>query len=92
MRLGVEAAIVEGELLRGDIEIAAGRIVAVGLAPKRGGGIAAPGFVDLQVNGYGGVDFAGRGRAGYAARRRGAARRRRHGVPADPDHRARGVC
>ena len=66
MRLGVEAAIVEGELLRGDIEVADGKIVSVGLAPKRGGGIAAPGFVDLQVNGYAGVDFAAADAAGYA--------------------------
>ena len=67
MRLGVEAAIVEGRLLRGDVEVAAGRIVSVGLAPKRGGGIAVPGFVDLQVNGYGGVDFAAADATGYAA-------------------------
>jgi N-acetylglucosamine-6-phosphate deacetylase len=66
VRLGVEAAIVEGELLRGDIELADGKIVSVGLAPKRGGGIAAPGFVDLQVNGYAGVDFAAADAAGYA--------------------------
>jgi N-acetylglucosamine-6-phosphate deacetylase len=66
VRLGVEAAIVEGELLRGDIEVADGKIVSVGLAPKRGGGIAAPGFVDLQVNGYAGVDFAAADAAGYA--------------------------
>ena len=65
MRLGVEAAIVEGDLVRGDVEIASGRIVSVGLAPTRGGGIAAPGFVDLQVNGYGGVDFAGADAAAY---------------------------
>jgi N-acetylglucosamine-6-phosphate deacetylase len=65
MRLGVEAAIVEGELLPGDVEVADGRIVSVGLEPKRGGGIAAPGFVDLQVNGYGGVDFAAADAAGY---------------------------
>ena len=67
MRLGVEAAIVEGQLLRGDVEVAAGRIVAVGLAPTRGGGIAVPGFVDLQVNGYAGVDFAAADATGYAA-------------------------
>jgi N-acetylglucosamine-6-phosphate deacetylase len=65
MRLGVEAAIVERELLPGDVEVADGRIVSVGLEPKRGGGIAAPGFVDLQVNGYGGVDFAAADAAGY---------------------------
>ncbi len=65
MRLGVEAAIIEGELLRGDIEVADGRIVSVGLAPKRGGGIAVPGFVDLQVNGFGGVDFAAADASGY---------------------------
>jgi N-acetylglucosamine-6-phosphate deacetylase len=65
VRLGVEAAIVEGELLPGDVEVADGRIVAVGLAPKVGGGIAAPGFVDLQVNGFGGVDFASADADGY---------------------------
>ena len=67
MRLGVEAAIVEGDLLGGDVEVADGRVLSVGLAPKRGGGVAAPGFVDLQVNGYGGVDFAAADAAGYDA-------------------------
>lgn len=65
MRLGVEAAIVEGELLPGDVEIADGRIVSVGLAPANGGGIAVPGFVDLQVNGFAGIDFAAADAAGY---------------------------
>ena len=65
MRLGVEAAIVEGELLPGDVEVADERIVAVGLTPKAGGGIAAPGLVDLQVNGFGGVDFASADGDGY---------------------------
>jgi N-acetylglucosamine-6-phosphate deacetylase len=65
MRLGVEGAIVEGDLVRGDVEIEAGRIVSVGLAPARGGGVAVPGFVDLQVNGYGGVDFAGADTTAY---------------------------
>ena len=67
MRVGVEAAIVEGELLRGDVEVVDGRIVSVGLAPHSGGGIAVPGFVDLQVNGFGGVDFAAADAAGYKA-------------------------
>jgi len=65
MRLGVEAAIVEGELLSGDVEVVEGRIVAVGLEPRNGGGTAVPGFVDLQVNGFGGVDFAAADAAGY---------------------------
>jgi N-acetylglucosamine-6-phosphate deacetylase len=58
MRLGVEAALVDGELLPGDVEVLDGRINAVGLSGSSGGGIAAPGFVDLQVNGYAGVDFS----------------------------------
>ena len=58
MRLGVEAALVGGKLLSGDVEIADGRISAVGLDGRSGKGIAAPGFVDLQVNGWGDVDFA----------------------------------
>jgi N-acetylglucosamine-6-phosphate deacetylase len=57
MRLGVSAALVDGELLPGDVEVVDGRIAAVGLAGS-GGGIAVPGFVDLQVNGYAGVDFS----------------------------------
>jgi N-acetylglucosamine-6-phosphate deacetylase len=58
MRLGVSAALVDGELLPGDVEVVDGRVVAVGLAGSGGRGIAAPGFVDLQVNGYAGVDFS----------------------------------
>ena len=66
MRLGVEAAVVDGVLLRGDVEIADGRIAAVGARTARSGsGIAIPGLVDLQVNGFGGVDFAAADAAGY---------------------------
>ena len=64
-RLGVEAALVGGELLRGDVEVADGRIVAVGLNGTAGRGVAAPGFVDLQVNGFAGVDFFSADTDGY---------------------------
>jgi N-acetylglucosamine-6-phosphate deacetylase len=57
MRLGVEAALVRGELVAGDVEVEDGRVVAVGLGGGPRGRVAIPGFVDLQVNGYGGVDF-----------------------------------
>jgi N-acetylglucosamine-6-phosphate deacetylase len=56
VRLGVEAAVVEGRLVRGDVAVEDGRIAAVGLSGE-GRGTAVPGFVDLQVNGFAGVDF-----------------------------------
>ncbi|HLM34816.1 MAG TPA: N-acetylglucosamine-6-phosphate deacetylase [Gaiellaceae bacterium] len=64
MKLGVEAALVEGVLVSGDVEIEDGRIAAVGLAGV-GRGIAAPGLVDLHVHGFGGVDFSGADADGY---------------------------
>jgi N-acetylglucosamine-6-phosphate deacetylase len=64
-RLGVEAALVVGVLVAGDVEIADGRIAAVGLGGRRGRGFAVPGFVDLQVNGFGGVDFLDADAAAY---------------------------
>jgi N-acetylglucosamine-6-phosphate deacetylase len=57
MRLGVEAALVHGELVAGDVSVEDGRVVEVGLAGGSHGLIAIPGFVDIQNNGYGGVDF-----------------------------------
>ena len=66
MRLGVEAALVDGRLLAGDVALDDGVVSAVGLEPG-GAGIAAPGFVDLQVNGFAGVDFLGADADGFAS-------------------------
>lgn len=66
MRLGVDAAVVRGELVPGDVEVDGGTIRALGLAPNGGRGrVAIPGFVDIQVNGYAGVDFLAASRADY---------------------------
>jgi N-acetylglucosamine-6-phosphate deacetylase len=56
VRLGVEAALVRGQLVPGDVGVRDGLIDAVGLS-GRGSGVAVPGFVDMQVNGYGGIDL-----------------------------------
>lgn len=66
MRLGVQAAVVDGVLVPGDIEIEGGRVAAAALGGG-GAGIAIPGLVDLQVNGVAGVDFAATDAAGYAS-------------------------
>ena len=65
MRLGVEAALVDGRLVPGDVEIADGRIAALGRASANGRGIAVPGFVDLQVNGFAGIDLLDSDADGY---------------------------
>jgi len=56
-RLGVSGAVIGGEYIAGDLSITNGVIDQVGLPPGRGG-LAIPGFVDLQVNGFAGVNFA----------------------------------
>ena len=65
MRLGVEAALVGRELVPGDVEVVDGKIARVGLSSANGKGVASPGFVDLQVNGFGGIDFLDADAAGY---------------------------
>ena len=66
MRLGVEAAVVDGELVPGDVELSDdGTLAGYGLASANGRGVAAPGFVDLQVNGFGGVDLLEADTDGY---------------------------
>lgn len=72
-RLGVARALVDDRLVDGDVEVADGRIAATGL-PGPGRGLAAPGFVDLQVNGFAGVDLIEADDAGYATAGRALAR------------------
>jgi N-acetylglucosamine-6-phosphate deacetylase len=55
-RLGCARSLVDGVLVDGDVEVQGDRVRAVGL-PGAGHGLAVPGLVDLQVNGYGGIDL-----------------------------------
>ena len=57
MRLGVEAALVGNRIVAGDVAIEHGQIDAIGLSPAGDHGLAVPGFVDVQINGFDGVDF-----------------------------------
>jgi N-acetylglucosamine-6-phosphate deacetylase len=65
MKLGVQAALVDDVFVAGDVEVVDGRVVGYGLARPGGRGVAVPGFVDLQVNGFGGVDFLDADAEGY---------------------------
>ena len=65
-RLGVNAALVGGTWVRGDVVVADGVIEALGSLPPGGGGVAVPGFCDVQVNGFAGVGFTACARDGYA--------------------------
>jgi N-acetylglucosamine-6-phosphate deacetylase len=58
VRLRVAAALADGRLVPGDVEVAGGVVRALGLGAASGGLIAVPGLVDLQVNGIGDVDLA----------------------------------
>ena len=65
MRLGVSAALVRGRLVPGDVEVVDGTVAGYGIETGNGSGIASPGFVDLQVNGFGGVDLLEADADGY---------------------------
>lgn len=56
MRISSIGAVVAGAFVPGDIEVSEGRIDRIGL-PSTGSGYVLPGLIDLQANGYAGVDF-----------------------------------
>ena len=63
---GVAAALVDGQFVSGDVEVEDGRDRRAAASPAPNGrGLAVPGFVDLQVNGFGGVDFLDADADGY---------------------------
>ena len=68
LRLGVEAALVAGRIIPGDVAIdpRTGLVSDVGLSDGAGSGLAVPGLVDLQINGFAGVEFRSAGADGYA--------------------------
>jgi N-acetylglucosamine-6-phosphate deacetylase len=58
-QLGVAAAMLDGAIVPGDVAIDPddGTVAGVGIRPAGAHGLAVPGFIDLQVNGFAGVDF-----------------------------------
>jgi N-acetylglucosamine-6-phosphate deacetylase len=61
----VRSALVGGRLVEGDVTVAEGVVVDVGVRPAAPSGMAVPGFVDLHINGVAGVDFLTTDVAGY---------------------------
>src|SRR3954454_19545622 len=64
MRLSVEAALIDGRIVPGVVSVDGGVVREFGLSGA-GSGIAAAGFVDLQVNGFAGVDLMATDHEGY---------------------------
>lgn len=78
MLLGVTAALVDGTIVPGDVRLAGGRVDEVGVAGPEvdpAAAVAVPGFVDLQVNGFAGVDLRTADADGYAVVAAALARR-----------------
>jgi N-acetylglucosamine-6-phosphate deacetylase len=73
----VASALVAGERVAGDVVVVGDRVRDVGVVPAGTSGTAVPGFVDLQVNGFAGVDFTNADLDGYRAASSAMAR---HGV------------
>ncbi|MCW2984579.1 MAG: nagA [Conexibacter sp.] len=67
--LGVRAALVDGQMVPGDVLVGGGEVLAVGVDAQsgHGSGIAVPGFLDLHINGLVGVDFLSTDLEGYRA-------------------------
>jgi N-acetylglucosamine-6-phosphate deacetylase len=64
--VGVRAALVDGQLIPGDVRIEGGIVTATGIdAAPTARGIAVPGFIDLHINGFAGVDFLTAGAGDY---------------------------
>ena len=57
MNLGVRAALVDGVVVAGDVDIDDGFITRIGVTPAGARELAVPGLIDVQVNGFAGVDF-----------------------------------